>query len=150
LLLDNLNIKDRKYELVYLLISFSVYVGLHFKIMDDSISLYFIFVFLLLSTISMLFYKVKPNIISTGSLSYCFILCWLFYYKHYNLKESYEIIIPYLLCACGVTAGMVITYARNYELKFSAFREIFETALFTIIIGFWPIYPRLFVALSKI
>jgi hypothetical protein len=150
LLLENLNIKNRKYEWVYLFISFSIYIAIHFKIMDENISSFFIFAFILLSISSMLLYKVKPNIVSTGALSYCFMLCWLFYYKGYNARASYEILFPYLLCASGVTVGMVITYVRNYELKFSAFREILETIIFTIFIGFWPIYPRLFATLNQI
>lgn len=149
MLLENFNIKDRKYEWIYLLFSFSIYAVAHIKLMDVSNAYAFISAFFFLSIISMLC-KVKPNIISTGALSSCVVLCWLFYYRGYDTKELHEIAVPYLLCASGVIAGMVITATRSYEIKFSPFREVLESAFFTIAIGFWPIYPRLFTLLHQI
>jgi hypothetical protein len=150
LFLEKINIKDRKYEWLYLLASYSTYIFTHLKLMDASNAYSFISSFFLLSLVSMFLFKAKPNILSTGALSYCVLLCWLFYYRGYDTKELHEIALPYLLCASGVTAGIIIASARSQELKFSAFRDVLESAFFTISIGFWPIYPRLFTILHQI
>lgn len=150
MLLEKLNIKDRKYEWVYLLLSYSIYTFVHFKILDASSSCSLISAFFLFSLVSMVLFKAKPNILSTGALSYCLLLCWLFYYRGYDARALQEIVIPYLLCASGVTAGIVVASARSYELKFSAFRDVLESAFFTIAIGFWPIYPKFFSIIHQI
>jgi len=143
LFIKKLKITNEKFEWIYLLVSYITYCLAHLKILGDSLAYVFMAVTLAFTLAPIFYFKVKPSIFATGLLSYILVLYWLFIHKGYYQLDIINIIFPYLLCAAGVSTGIVITAVRQQELKFSTLRSIIEAAFFTIAIGFWPVYPRL-------
>lgn len=137
------NLTHAKIEWIYLSISFIFYSFAHMNILYDSIAYLFMALFLVVTLVPIFYFKISPSIFATGALSYILVLYWLYFHKGYHELDMTNIVIPYLLCAAGVTVGMLITAVRQHELKLSTIRVIVETAFFSIVIGFWPVYPRL-------